>query len=149
MILDHISNIHLYKNINVNLSKGLEYIAATDFSKLEEGKHTIQGDQVFAILQSYHSKPETECRLEAHKKYVDIQYVIRGEEFIGVTPLNNQEVLEDLPDNDVTFYKGKGEKIKVSENNFAIFFQTDVHAPCIQIEKSNEVLKVVIKVEMA
>jgi len=95
MILDHIYNIHLYKNINTNLSKGLDYIATTDFSTLEEGKHTIVGDEVFAILQSYNSKPETECRLEAHKKYVDIQYVIRGEEYIGVTPLNNQEVLED------------------------------------------------------
>jgi len=149
MILDHINNINLYTNIDSNLALGLKYIQETDFTKLEKGNYTIKGKEIFAILQSYNSKPESECRLEAHEKYVDIQYIIRGEEYIGVSPLNNQSILEDLPDNDVTFYKGVGEKIKVSENHFAVFFQTDVHAPCIQIEKSKEVLKVVIKVALS
>jgi len=125
MILDHINNSHLYKNIHPNLAKGLEYLENTDFSKLEEGKHTIQGDEIFAILQSYSSKPEIDCKLEAHKKYVDIQYLIKGEEFIGVLPFDNQTILEDLPKNDVTFYKGTGEKIKVSESNFAIFLYSN------------------------
>ncbi len=148
MILDHLDNVVLYKNIDPNLTLGLDFIKNTDFSKLEEGKHLINGEDVFAILQSYDSKPESECRLESHKKYVDIQYVISGEEYIGVTSFNNQAVLEDLPHNDVTFFEGTGQKIKVTTGNFAVFFQTDIHAPCIKIGHPKKILKVVVKVAL-
>lgn len=147
MILDTVENIELYKGLHQRLSLGLEYIANTDFSKLEEGTYEIDGEHLFAILQSYNSKEESICRLEAHKKYIDIQYLIEGEEFIGVEPLANQEVLEDLlEENDVIFYKGKAAKIKLSKGSFMVFFPTDVHAPGIQIEKPTKVIKVVVKV---
>jgi len=78
MILDRLENINYYKNLDENLTLGLEYLRDTDFSKLEMGKYEIKGDEVFAILQSYDTKEEVDCKLEAHKKYVDIQYMVSG-----------------------------------------------------------------------
>lgn len=147
MILDTVENISLYKGLQDRLSTGLDYIANTDFSELEMGKHEIEGDSVFAILQTYDSKKEEDCKLEAHKKYIDIQYLIVGQEYIGVEPLTQQEVLEDkLQENDVVFYKGTAPKIKLSAGSFMVFFPTDVHAPGIKVNASEKVIKVVVKV---
>lgn len=149
MILDTLQNADLYKSLDVNLRIGIEYLQNTDFSSLEMGKYEIKGDEVFAILQSYDTKEEADCRLEAHKKYVDIQYMVSGNEIMGVVPFDNQEITEALPDNDVTFYKGKGAPILVKEGSFTIFFQTDVHAPGIKVGTSEKITKVVVKVALS
>lgn len=149
MILDTLQNANLYEGLDSNLRLGLEYLKNTDFSSLEMGKYEIKGDEVFAILQTYDTKEEKDCRLEAHKKYVDIQYMVSGDELMGVVPFDEQEVSEALPDNDVTFYKGTGAPILVKEGNFTIFFQTDVHAPGIRVKTSEKIIKVVVKVQLS
>ena len=149
MILDTLQNSNLYKALNENLTLGLEYLQNTDFSKLEMGKYEIKGDEVFAILQTYDTKEEVDCRLEAHKKYVDIQYMVSGNEIMGVVPFDNQKITKDLPDNDVTFFEGKGEHILVKEGSFVVFFQTDVHAPGIRAGVSEKIIKVVVKVALS
>ena len=55
MILDTLENADLYKNLDANLTLGLEYLKKTDFSKLEMGKYEIKGNEVFAILQAYNT----------------------------------------------------------------------------------------------
>ena len=149
MILDTVQNAGLYKNIHKNLAVGLQYIQDTDFSSLEMGKYEIEGDKIFAILQSYDTKEEADCRLEAHKKYIDIQFMISGDEVMGVVPFNNQEISEALPDNDVTFFKGTGDHVLVKEGSFTVFYPSDVHAPGIKAGISNnKIVKVVVKVEL-
>lgn len=148
MILDTLQNADLYKNLDTNLRLGLEYLQNTDFNSLEMGKYEIKGDEVFAILQTYDTKEESDCRLEAHKKYVDIQYMVSGDEQMGVVPFNNQEISEALPDNDVTFFKGTGSLVLVREGSFAVFYQSDVHAPGIKAGSSGKIIKVVVKVQL-
>lgn len=147
MILDTIENTNLYKSLDKRLAIGLDYISKTDFSQLEMGMYKIDGDNLFANLQSYDTKEEEDCRLESHQKYIDIQHMVYGEEYIGVTPLSDQKITEDLlKENDVIFYKGTGDKIKLESGSFMIFFPTDVHAPCIKVQSSSKVIKVVVKV---
>lgn len=146
MILDTLENISTYLELHPNLALGLKYIAETDFFDLEMGKYTIEGEDVFAILQTYTTKPAEQCRYEAHKKYIDIQYMVKGKELMGVTPLNNQTITENLPENDVAFYKAEGQQILVNENCFTIFFPEDVHMPGIQAKNAEEIIKVVVKV---
>jgi len=148
MILDHIKNHQLYTSIHPNLTTGLAYVANTNFSEITPGKYIIKDEEIFAIVDEYATKPQEQSNLEAHRKYVDIQYMIQGEEYIQIAPLNNQTIIEDIPENDLTFYEGAGQKIKLSEGNFVVFFQTDAHGPGIQIHKSETVTKVVVKVAM-
>ena len=146
MILDTLENYQLYSTINERIAKGFAFLRKTDLDAIPSGKHDIEGDTIFALVQEYQTKPLNECKLESHKKYIDIQYVIRGEEFMGVTTKNNQKILEQDEDKDYTFYEGTTSLVRVSKGMFTIFFPDDLHQPCVQIESTAEVKKVVIKV---
>jgi YhcH/YjgK/YiaL family protein len=146
MILDTLANCHLYLSINERIAKGFDYLRTTDLDSLPCGKHDIDGDTIFALVQEYQTKPIVECKLESHKKYIDIQYVIQGEEMMGITTQNNQTILEQNLEKDYTFYEGTTSLVRVSKGMFTIFFPDDLHQPCVQTETVLEVKKVVIKV---
>jgi YhcH/YjgK/YiaL family protein len=147
MIIDRIENAHLYKNIGERISKSFEYIKSTDLKTLPTGKYLIEGESIFALVSEYKTKPESEGKLEAHKNYIDVQYVISGEELMGYAPLGNQQILESYKEeNDIVFYTGDKSFTKVSEGMFAIFFPEDVHMPGIKTGESATVKKLVIKV---
>jgi YhcH/YjgK/YiaL family protein len=146
MIIDTLDNYHLYQSINERIAKGFEFLHNTDLDAIPSGKHDIDGDSIFALVQEYQTKPLAECKLESHKKYIDIQYVIRGEEFMGVTTKNNQTIVEANKEKDYTFYEGTTSLVRVSRGMFTIFFPNDLHQPCVQTEFVSEVKKVVIKV---
>ena len=146
MILDTLDNYQLYSTINERIAKGFAFLHNTDLDTISSGRHDIEGDTIFALVQEYPTKPLNECKLESHKKYIDIQYMIRGEEFMGVTTKNNQKILEQDEDKDYTFYEGTTSLVRVSKGMFTIFFPDDLHQPCVQTESAAEVKKVVIKV---
>ena len=146
MILDTVENYQLYNSINERIAKGFDFLRTTDLDSLPSGKHDIEGDTIFALVQEYQTKPLNECKLESHKKYIDIQYVIRGEEMMGVTTQNNQKIIEVNEEKDYTFYEGTTSLVRVSKGMFTIFFPDDLHQPCVQTESAAEVKKVVIKV---
>ena len=89
MIKDSVDNVSLYFDTSRFLKVGLEYINSTDFNKLECGRYEILGDNVYAVVQDYLTKPEAEGTFEAHRKYIDIQYVVAGEEKIGIDNINS------------------------------------------------------------
>ena len=146
MILDTLENYQLYNAINERIAKGFDFLRTTDLDSLPSGKHDIEGDTIFALVQEYQTKPLEDCKLESHKKYIDIQFVIRGEEMMGVTTQNNQKIIEVNEEKDYTFYEGTTSLVRVSKGMFTIFFPDDLHQPCVQTESAAEVKKVVIKV---
>jgi YhcH/YjgK/YiaL family protein len=114
---------------------------------LPAGRYPIDGENIFALISEYKTKPESEGKLEAHRKYIDVQYVIDGEELMGYAPLNGQEILDPYKEeNDIVFFTGDKSFTKVSAGMFAVFFPEDVHMPGIASGKSSSVKKLVIKV---
>jgi len=147
MIIDKIENAHIYKIIGERIRKSFEYIKSTDLKTLPTGKYEIDGDNIFALVSEYKTKPESEGKLEAHRKYIDVQYVISGEELMGFAPFGKQQILEPYKEeNDIVFFTGDKSFTKVSEGMFAIFFPEDVHMPGISTGKISDVKKLVIKV---
>jgi len=147
MIIDKIENAHIYKNFSERISKSFEYIEVTDLKTLPAGKYTIDGENIFALVSEYKTKPESGGKLEAHKKYIDVQYVIEGEELMGYAPLGRQKVLDPYKEeNDIVFFTGDKSFIKITAGMFAIFFPEDVHMPGISTGKISDVKKLVIKV---
>jgi len=147
MIIDKIENAHTYKNIGERISNSFEYIKATDLKTLPAGKYPIDGENIFALVSEYKTKSEQEGKLEAHKKYIDVQYVISGEELMGYVPLGGQRILDQYKEeNDIVFFTGDKSFTKISEGMFAIFFPDDVHMPGISTGKISNVKKLVIKV---
>ena len=107
MIYDTLEHAGQYRKLSGNLAKALDYLTGTELETVEAGRVEIDGERVFALFQSYETKPEND-RPEAHRKYIDIQYLIEGEELIGVAPLASMErVAEAAPERDIWFYEGE------------------------------------------
>ena len=150
MVFDKIVNLRLYEELNSLFEKAIDYLEETDFSELAPGRHTILGDNIFALYQEYETKNVEDCLLEGHRKYIDIQYVLEGEEFIGVASSANQTVRKPYnADHDIAFFEGDFSRVKLKAGNFAIFFPHDLHMPCLKVEKPAMVRKVVIKVRVS
>jgi YhcH/YjgK/YiaL family protein len=150
MILDRLDRRDLYAGAGRGIPEALEYLAKTDFSALPNGKHTIDGDRLFAVVQRYKTKPVAEGRWEMHKRYIDVQYVAAGSERIGYEPLCESLPVEEAYDSsrDAAFYKASGVLLPVTAGMFAVFTPDEVHAPCLapaEPESAGDVLKVVVK----
>jgi YhcH/YjgK/YiaL family protein len=149
MIIDKLSNSHLYSNLSERINKAFDYLKKTDFSKTELGRYDIDDDNIFSLVNEYNTKDENEGKLEAHKKYIDVQFVAEGEELMGYAPLENQKIIDEYNEkNDITFFSGKKSFTLVKEGMFAIFFPTDVHLPGIKVKEKSHVKKVVVKVKV-
>jgi YhcH/YjgK/YiaL family protein len=148
MVIDKIENRGLYTSLGSGIEKALNYIANTDFSILKPGRYELDGDDIYAIVSDYVTKDRTECRLEAHRKYVDVQYVAAGSETAGYAPLGSQTPLTGYDDSkDCVFYGGGASFIQLAEGIFAIFFPDDLHMPGTGASPS-PVRKVVVKVKI-
>lgn len=147
MIYDNIKNAHLYFQLGEKIQKALTYLQTTDFSTVEPGTYDIEGTDVYAIVSEYNTKPLSSGRWEAHKKYIDVQYVHDGKERIGFTESKKMMVLEEYDNRkDMEIYKGEGHFVNVEEKHFMIFFPTDIHMPGIALNIPKTVKKVVVKV---
>ncbi|HSZ25329.1 MAG TPA: YhcH/YjgK/YiaL family protein [Cytophagaceae bacterium] len=147
MVVDKIENAKLYENLSPLIKKAFASIENTDFNKLELGKHVIEGDKLFFIVQEYETKDLEEGKIEAHRKYLDIQLMISGSELIGVTPLLSQTILKPYnEEDDYILFEGNTSMLKLAEGQFALFFPEDLHMPGIKIQDKSRVKKVVFKV---
>lgn len=151
MIIDKIKNAKTYINLSPRLTTALEFLAKADFSKKENGRYDIDGDNIYYLVQRYATKPIEEGRLEAHKKYIDIQFVAQGEENMGYCTVYDGLAIE-TPYNmekDVMFYKrpDKLSFVGLYKGMFSVLFPDDAHMPQRQIKGPSEVLKVVVKVK--
>ncbi len=146
MIVDRIENFEKYTPLGQRISLALAYIRATDFSQFEVGEYPVSGRDVFAIVSDYALKPESQGRLEAHRKYIDIQFLAQGGESIGYLPFSGQQetVAYDEP-GDFAFYAGDPSLVHLEQGMFAIFYPEDLHMPGIG-EPDKSVRKVVVKV---
>src|SRR5258706_15523116 len=92
MIIDLLSNAHHYYSINERIAKAFVFLKSTDLNAIKAGKYFIEGEDLFALLQEYETLDATNEQMEAHKKYIDVQYMVRGEELVGHALLKNQNI---------------------------------------------------------
>jgi YhcH/YjgK/YiaL family protein len=149
MIVDKLEHAPQYKNLGERIAKGLEYIQNTDFSAMEAGKYPIQDEDLFAVINEYETKDAKDCVLEAHKKYIDIQYMLTGSELIGTTLLNNQIPSQAYNEkDDYVLFKEESSPVTMNPGMFAIFFPQDLHMPGVKIQGPLKVKKVIVKVRI-
>lgn len=145
MIIDNIANYKNYPFSDI-WNTAFNYLSTlTPYTK--DGKYEIKGEDVFAIVSSYETKPHH--RYETHKEYLDIQYMLKGEEILKYTP--SQELAVDTPfdeSKDLTFFKGTGEGIPLhlKPGVFAALFPNEAHMPGVNIDTLKKVKKIVIKI---
>jgi YhcH/YjgK/YiaL family protein len=147
MIIDKLKNAELYQELSENLKQAFDYLAANDFSTMESGRYDIDGDTVYAMVQRYDTKPREMGLWEAHRRYIDVQFVASGIETLGWTNVANlTETQPYTEDKDYLLFAGDGDFVTARAGDFLIFFPEDGHMPCLAYESSVPVLKIVVKV---
>ena len=149
MIIDRKENAELYIGVGDRINNALNFINNTDCESLALGRHDIDGDDVFALVSEYETKDAANCQLEAHRKFIDVQYVVNGEEQIGYAPLLDQPASMDYNENDdFVLYPAPASFTRIESGMFAIFYPGDLHMPGIMTERVSSVKKIVIKVRV-
>ncbi|OBR91911.1 toxin-antitoxin biofilm protein TabA [Clostridium ragsdalei P11] len=151
MIIGEVKNVKRYFDKDEGINKAFEFLKDIDLDNLEIGKHLIDGDKVFALVQSYDTRAESECKFESHKRYIDIQVILDGIEKIEWSPIDKLNLVEDdFSKNDKAFYKenSTSSELILHSGNFVVFYPEDGHRACIQVNTPSHVKKVVLKVEL-
>ena len=134
------------------IQKAIRFAAETDFEQMEDGRIVIDGDNMFANLFHLTAKAPEEVRPEMHKKYVDVQFWISGEEFCGVAPYEGGSTcVEAREEEDLYFYNHAENEtlLRAKKGCYAVFFPNDIHRPGIWIEERPiHYRKVVVKVSV-
>lgn len=144
-----VNNHHIYPEI---IQKSIEYLREHDFSSMETGVYEIDGKMRYIQVIELETKPYEIGRFETHEEYVDIQFLVRGNESIGfASRFSHHEPVEILFDRDLYFYDIKVENetiLMLKEGDFAIFFPGDLHKPGLQANGKESIKKVVMKVNV-
>ncbi|MEA4889350.1 MAG: YhcH/YjgK/YiaL family protein [Clostridiaceae bacterium] len=149
MIIDHIRNAAQYSGISQGLKDGLDYLAQTDFSKLAAGRYELAGDRLYAMVQEYDSKMPAEGKWEAHRRYIDIQYLVSGREIIGYADIETLEPAKDYDTvKDCQILRGQGSDLVLEPGMFMILLPQDAHMPGLAADRPAAVRKVVVKVRL-
>jgi biofilm protein TabA len=131
--------------------KAFNFLKSNDLSKLELKRIDIDGDNLYALVSEYLSKNEEAAKFEAHRKYIDIQYVIIGKEVMNIAPITTvKEVLTPYDAaKDIEFITvDKIVNYKASPANFFIFFPGDAHRPGVKDGVNSSVRKIVVKLKI-
>jgi YhcH/YjgK/YiaL family protein len=149
MILDRIENANLYSALHAGFAKAFEILKDNTLAKKEDGKYSVDGEKIYYTIQRYTTKPMSQGKLEAHRKYIDIQFLLTGVELLGYAPLKGLSFAEKYnPQKDIAFFQTPDEitKVKLEPGLFCILFPDDAHLPGCQLEEPSEIQKVVIKI---
>ncbi len=150
MIYDKINNIETYAAISEDIRVGLEYLREVRMD-IAVGSYQIN-PRVKAIVSEYETKIVNEFGYEAHRDYIDIQYLISGKEIINSLPLEYlKEIKPYNKEIDAAFYeevKVKPQELLLGNGYFAILFPQDGHMPQLSVNMPMKVKKVVIKVKL-
>ena len=149
MVYDLLERAKQYEGLGPLFMKGLRYLSTTDLAALPEGRYEIDGARLFALIQHYSTRPANPTP-EAHRAYIDIQYLFEGEELVAVAPLEEMgEIAQAHPERDIWLYHGGGEALTLGRGRFLALWPGDAHAPCIAAGgRSAPVKKCVIKVKL-
>lgn len=149
MIIDTLDHADTYTSLHPYFAQAFAFLRDPALATLPLGKHKIDGDAIYANIQDYTARDIKDCRLEAHRRYIDIQFLLTGNEAIGYTPISDT-LTETVPysdKDDILFYAGTGTPIPFTPNGFFILFPQDAHAPGIETTLGT-VRKIVIKIAL-
>ena len=131
--------------------KAFGFLKTSYLQDLELKRYDIDGDNLYALVSEYLTRNEEDAIYEAHRKYIDIQYIINGKELMGVAPMSQKkDILAPYdPERDVEFLTvTSGENQMALPGRFFIFFPEDAHRPALKDGENSPVRKIVVKVKV-
>ncbi len=148
MIADSFSQQHRYVSLHRRFAEAFSFLESTDLAALPDGKHVIDGEQLFASVIRKPGISRDDAVLEIHRRYIDIQYLVSGKEEIGWKMLARCSAPkgEYDPDREIRFFQDHPSMwLHLDPGMFAVFFPADAHAPMVG---RGPLHKVVVKVAL-
>ncbi len=129
--------------------KAFTFLRDSNLLTLKPGKYVIDGDNAYATITEALSKTFEQSAWESHRKYIDLQYVIKGNEKIGVAPITTATVTKPYDETkDAANYNAEGQFYIATPGTFFLFFPGDAHRPNIKVDGYDIVKKLVIKIRV-
>ena len=151
MILDNLSQWRRYTAVSPRFQRAFEFLRKVD-AATPIGRHEVDGDNIYALVQGYTTKPADQAQFEAHRKYIDIQCLISGRESILWAPLSAMKKVnmpyDEQKDAALFALVPEGWPLRLGAGQFTILFPEDAHGPCCVWDAPCEVRKVVMKVRV-
>lgn len=148
MILDTLNNWDMYNWTSPSFKAAFEFLQGMDDS-IADGKHVIDGENVFCMIQSFETTPLEGHEFEAHRDYADIQYIMSGQESIFWGPTPALTVTKPYKP-DIEFYEliPAMTEMVLAAGQFCVLFPQDAHVPCVMHGQPAKVRKAVVKVRL-
>ncbi len=138
-----------YHKNKAEWDKAFAFLRDSDLVNMKPGKYTIDGTDVYATITEGPEKTFEQSAWESHRKYTDLQYVIKGKEKIGVAPVAGATVTQAYDEKaDIAHYTSEGQYYIGDPSVFFLFFPADAHRPNIHVDGYDVVKKVVIKIRV-
>jgi YhcH/YjgK/YiaL family protein len=151
MIIDNLGNIEKYKGLSKLMDRALDYISEGLDPDMENGISELVGREIYSACAEYETKTLAEGKNEAHRKYIDIQILLKGMELIYSSYIDDLSVSTEYDEEkDVLFLEKSTETaIEMKVGMFCVFFPWDAHMPGISIDDNPvKVKKVVFKIHV-
>ena len=150
MIKDNLTNCAIYYSANKNFEKAFDFIKTAIKENYPVGKYEINSKDLYASVQEYTSKLPCDAKNEGHRNYIDIQFIVSGEELIEVCDIGSSQIKTDYnPEKDVEFYHDATNPsvCSLASGEYAIVFPHDIHRPGMAYQDiPTPVRKIVVKV---
>lgn len=147
LIAPKVDNEEMARRVN----EAVKYLTELDVSEEDAGKKVVVNDKFFYSILSYNTKPANECKLESHRKYIDIQIIVDGEESIEVVDISKLKVKECYDEEkDVIFWRNPNRMAKCTlrAGDYIVLYPENAHRGAVTIKQTNRVLKIVGKVAL-
>lgn len=149
MILDTLDHLDRYADLNPRFAGAFAFLRGVRGHEAP-GRHEIDGENVFALVQAYATRPAEGALFEAHRRYIDVQFVHSGRETILWAPLaamrEPTQPYDGAKDAALWPLVPEATPLHLGPGHCAILFPEDAHAPCLEWETPAQVFKVVVKV---
>lgn len=147
MIVDKLKNARWYYGSGRKIQTALEWLQKTHLAGMSPGRYEIDGSNVYALVQEYTSKPREQGKLEAHRKYIDVQYIVSGVEQIGYANTEDARVTVPYDESkDALFVESPCDFVTMRAGMFMLLGPNDAHMPGITAISPQPVKKVVVKI---
>lgn len=149
MIFSHLTQADRYTTLHPLFGRVFDFMRSTDLFSLAPGRYNLLGEDLIAIVEQVAGRSREMAKLEAHRRYIDIQLVLEGNDEMGWKPLADcyNPLGEHSQEKDILFFQDAPVAwIATPPEHFCIFFPEDAHAPLVSEQRIH---KIIFKIALA
>jgi YhcH/YjgK/YiaL family protein len=146
MIIDRIANAHLYYTVHARFQQAFDHIHQMDVNAIPVGRYEIDDEKMFALVQGYNTKLKDQGFWEAHRRYIDLQYIVQGAEGLGYANITRLQQGEYDTTRDFLPLYGDGDSVTLPSGSFVLLMPEDAHMPGMALGSPAPVRKIVVKI---